>query len=119
VVEPLGYAGRELYLGQPDYCGLGVIDPNDPARVVVSTDVHPATAIPLRSRVDGRVHHELFEGRRRSAGHWVWKALTHDSVEDNIRPILVTGHGRSALLWMRGMYRSWSTYTTQVVARIA
>lgn len=118
-VEPAGSAGSELYANQPDYCGLGSIDPTDPARIVVSSDVHPRTREPLRSAADGRVHHELFEGRRRSEGDWAWTPITSNSIEDNLRPLLVARSGRSVLAWMRGTYRSWTDFDTQIVLRIA
>jgi hypothetical protein len=118
-VEPLAHGGRELYGNQPDYSGLGAIDPLDPTRVVISTDVHPETGDPLRSTVDDRVHHELFEGRRRSEGRWAWDALTSNSTEDNLRPVLAANGRWSALAWMRGTYRSWTDFDTHLVLRIA
>jgi hypothetical protein len=118
-VEPVGWAGRELYGNQPDYCGLGAIDPRDPTRIVVSTDVHPRTGEPLRSAADGRVHHELFEGRREGPGSWGWTPITTDSIEDNLRPVLAASAEWSVLAWMRGTYRSWTDFDAQLVLRIA
>ena len=118
-VEHLAWAGGELYDRQPDYTGLAVVDPADPTRVVASTNVHPATAIPLVSEVDGLVHHELFEGRRQGEGQWTWRAITEHSSVDNLRPVLVHGAGRSVTAWMRGTYRAWNDFDTDIVARIA
>ncbi|MEZ5137555.1 MAG: hypothetical protein R2711_01875 [Acidimicrobiales bacterium] len=118
-VEPLAWGGGELYRNQPDYCGLGCLDPHDPTRVVVSSDVDPASGVPLRSPIDGRAHHELFEGRRVGEGAWRWEQLTRPGTRDNLRPVLVAGAGASALAWMRGTYRSWTDFDTEIVVRIA
>lgn len=117
-IEPLAWAGSELYANQPDYCGLGTIDPLDPTRVVVSTDVHPATGAPLPTDRD-RPHRELFEGRRTGEGRWTWRALTSASAVDHLRPLLVAGGGRTVLAWMRGTYRSWTDFDTELVVRLA
>lgn len=117
-VEHLAEAGGELYGGQPDYSGLATLDPTDAATVVISTDVHPATGRPLRSRADDRIHHELFAGSRVEDG-WTWRALTSDSVADNLRPVVAAGHGRRILAWMRGTYRSWGDFDTRIFVRLA
>ena len=118
-VEPLAWAGRELYRNQPDYCGLGCLDPLDPTRAVIATDVDPVSGEPLHSPIDGRSHHELFEGHRRAEGSWRWTQLTRPGTRDNLRPVLVAGSGTSALAWMRGTYRSWSDFDTEIVVRFA
>ena len=81
--------------------------------------MHPAHGTPLRSAVDGLVHHELFEGRRSSDGTWRWQPITQDSSVDNLRPVIVHGAGRSVTAWMRGTYRAWNDFDTDLVARIA
>jgi hypothetical protein len=117
-VEHLAWAGSELYANQPDYTGLATLDPTDPDRVVTSSDVHPATGAVLRSNADGQPHHELHEGRRASDGSWSWTALTADSIEDHLRPILVDRPGHAPVLaWMRGSYRSWRGFATAIVVR--
>jgi hypothetical protein len=119
VVEPLGWAGAELFSRQPDYCGLAAQDPSDARRVVVSTNVHPSTGAPLVSASDGKVHWELFEGYRVAEGTWSWTALTVDSVEDNLRPVIAAGGDHKALAWMRGKYWSWTDFDTRIVVRRA
>ncbi|MFN8016651.1 MAG: hypothetical protein U0P45_00870 [Acidimicrobiales bacterium] len=119
VVEPLAWAGGELCPSQPDYSGLATQDPTDPTRVVVSTQVHPISAEPLVSGFDGKVHFELFEGRRVGEGTWTWEPLTRDSEEDNIRPVIAAGGTAKALCWMRGKYWSWTDFDTRLVVRKA
>jgi hypothetical protein len=116
-VEHLAWAGSELYAGQPDYTGLGALDASNPQRVVISTDVHPVTGVPLRSSADGRVHRELWEGYRPREGAWTWQALTANSAVDNLRPVIAAGHGQKALLWMRGTYRHWTDFDTSIALR--
>jgi len=119
-VHHLAHAGRALYPGQPHYTGLVALDPQDPSRVVVSTDAHPASGAPLVSAADGRRHHELFEGLTRDGGrHWSWRAITVDSTDDNLRPIIPIWDSRHrAILWLRGRYTTYLDYDLDVVGII-
>lgn len=114
----LAHAGRRLYPGEDDYTGLVVIDPADPARVFFSTDADPVTGAPLVSAADGERHYELFEGRTADGGAtWTFRAITRDSVADNLRPIVPEPEGDLAyLLWMRGSYRTYQDFTQEVLA---
>lgn len=116
-VEHLAWAGSELYKNQPDYTGLGVIDPSNPSRTVISTDVHPATGTPLRSSADGKVHHELWEGLRTGEGKWAWTALTANSRLDNLRPVITSNGHRKSLAWLQGTYTAWFDWSTDVLVR--
>lgn len=116
-VELLGEGGRELYRNQPDYCGLAALDPTDADHVVLASDVHPGTGEPAISAADGRSHHELWSGARRPDGVWRWTAVTAHSIEDNLRPVIVSWAGRPIVAWMRGTYRSWTDFDTQLVVR--
>jgi hypothetical protein len=113
----MAWAGGELYGNQPDYSGLGSLDPTNAQRVVISTNVNPHSGAPLRSTRDNKVHYELWEGYRAAERAWTWVPLTRNSAEDNIRPILVAGEERKVLVWMCGTYRSWLDYDTRIVAR--
>lgn len=115
-VEHLAWAGSELYPAQPDYSGLAALDPVDPYRVVVSTNVHPRSGKPLRSSSDGRVHWELFEGYR-STTRWAWTPITSNSTADNLRPSIAVGGGHRALTWLRGNYPHYTTADTRLVMR--
>lgn len=118
-VEPLCWAGGELYPNQPDYTGLGAQDPTTCTRVVVSTNVDPVTGEPLVSATDGEVHRELFQGDRSPAGTWGWTALTRDSAVDNLRPVIAAAGAWKVLGWMRGSYRTWQDFDTKLVVRVA
>ena len=119
-VSFLAHAGSALYDAQPSYTGLVALHPTDPNRVFVSTDVHPATGIPLVSARDRRQHHELFEGRTHDDGAtWSWTPLTNNSSDDNIRPIVPPWDSDDTIvLWLRGTYTTFRDYDLQVVGLI-
>ncbi len=116
-VRHLCWAGSELYAAQPDYSGLAALDPLDPLRVVVSTNVHPMTGTPLLSAADGRIHWELFEGRGSAYRPWSWVPLTQGSSTDNLRPVIAADGPHRALTWMRGAYPHYSAAVTHLVVR--
>src|SRR5260370_828484 len=111
----IAYAGQRLYAGEDDYTGLGTIDPQDVSLVIISTDADPVSGQPLISVADQKRHHELFIGRTHDQGvTWSWKALTRDSKEDHLRPIIAKRPGEKLILvWMRGTYTNnpgqWTT----------
>jgi hypothetical protein len=110
----VGWAGSNLDDDEHHYVGGLVLDPANPSRMVLSTEVHPDTGEPLVSTADGQVHHELFEGTTPDGGmSWTFTAITEDSTVDNIRPE-VTDHvaGRQALVWMAGRYDGWLDHAT-------
>ena len=46
-----------------------------------------------------------------------WAPVTTDSASDNLRPTVAAGHGRWALVWLRGRYDGFvDDYDQQVVA---
>jgi hypothetical protein len=119
-VLEMSHAGRRLYPGEDDYTGLAALDPHDPSRLFISTDTHPAIGAPLVSAADGRRHHEIFEGKTAGGGAtWAWRPVTADSTADNIRPVVPAwGEGRTALLWLRGTYTTYTKYDLAVVGII-
>jgi hypothetical protein len=115
----LAYGGSRLYAGEDDYSGLAALDPGDPNVVFISTNSDPLTAAPLVSAADGTRHYEIFRGITADAGQtWQWTAVTHDSLVDNLRPVVPNPQpaGNSALLWLRGTYRSFTDYQQELVA---
>jgi hypothetical protein len=116
---PLAYAGRRLYSGEDDYSGLVAIDPTDVSTVFISTNANPSTGAPLTSAADGARHYEIFRGTTTNGGQtWQWTPVTQDSRVDNLRPIVPPpgAGGRRALLWLRGTYRSYTSYQQELVA---
>ena len=120
-VHHMAEAGTPLYADELFYTGLAALHPNDPDRVFVSTDVDPATGVPVVSAADGQSHHELFEGVTSDGGAtWTWMAVTADSTVDNLRPIVpIWDAERTALLWLRGTYTTYKDYNLDVVGIIS
>jgi hypothetical protein len=116
----IAYGGTRLYSSEDDYTGLAAIDPHDPDRVFISTNADPVTGEPLISRGDTRRHWEIFAGTTGDGGRtWSWTPITHDSIADNIRPVVPLGDSpATVLLWLRGSYRSYRSYDTNVVAAV-
>ncbi len=110
-------AGRRLYAGEDDYTGGVALVPGDPTRIFLSTDVDPATGAPLVSQKDGKRHYEIFRGESKDGGRsFVFQPLTRHSTADNLRPIVPrTDDGREIVLWLRGVYRSYTDYELEVV----
>lgn len=117
----IAYAGHKLYPGEDDYTGNLALDPRDPATVIISTDADPVTGAPLKSAADGRRHWEIYRGRTEDGGlAWRWEAITRDSRQDQIRPMIPNWESREkrAILWLRGTMRTYTDYDFEVVARI-
>ena len=50
---------------------------------------------------------------------WQWTPVTQNSSADNLRPIIpIWEPGRTALLWARGILRSYTDYDLELVGRI-
>jgi hypothetical protein len=113
----LAHGGRRLYAGEDDYSGLVALDPDRPGTVYLSTDVDPVTAEPLVSRAEGTRHHEIFRGVTPDEGQtWRFEPITRDSTADNLRPIIPRGVGpKTALLWLRGTFRTFTDYHQSVM----
>jgi hypothetical protein len=113
----LAHGGTRLYAGEDDYSGLVALDPDRLDTLYLSTDVDPVTASPLVSAADGKRHHEVFRGVTPDGGaSWRFEPITKDSTADNLRPIVPRGVGpRTALLWLRGSFRSFTDYHQSVM----
>jgi hypothetical protein len=109
-IRELAKAGGCLYHRENDYTGLATLDPNDPNRLFISTNIHPKTDATLP-------HYEIFEGKSSDRGYsWSWLPITRDSPVDNLRPVMPRGtQPITVLLWMRGEYNSYTNYNTSVV----
>ncbi len=109
----IAYGGTKLYAGEDDYTGNLCVDPQDPSTVYISTNADPATGKPLP-------HREIYRGRTSDGGaKWQWAAVTKDSAEDNIRPVVpISKNDRRALLWLQGRMRSYTDYDFRIVGLI-
>jgi hypothetical protein len=111
----VAYAGKCLYDRESSYTGLMALDPTDPTKVFLSTDVDPATG------EDRGGVHEIYQasvGPDDQTSTITWQPLTSGSSERNIRPILVAGDGYKVLLWLRGPWSTYTSYRTNAVGVI-
>ena len=109
-VHEIAKAGGFLYSPENDYTGLAALDPSDPDRLFISTEIDPRTQAAL-------AHYEIFEGRTADGGaSWTWEPITLNSTVDNLRPIVPAWDDEhTALLWMRGTYSSYTNYNLDIV----
>jgi hypothetical protein len=118
--EEIAYAGSRLYDREQDYTGLAALDPSNKNTVVISTNADPETGKPLMSTADNKRHWELYKGLRSKKGTWTWEALTVNSTEDNLRPIIPINAESDDLylLWMKGRYVSYTEIDTKVMLMV-
>ena len=108
----IAYAGKCLYTRESSYTGLLALDPADPTRVAISSDVDPNTGEDLGAK------HEIYVAKvnaKADVSSIVWKPLTAGSPVRNIRPIVVSGEGYSVLVWLRGPWNTFTDYRSDVV----
>jgi hypothetical protein len=115
MVREIAHAGSRLYPGEDDYTGNIALDPHDPRTVYISTNADPVTGAPLVSAADQQRHWELYRGHTSDGERWRWTALTKNSAEDNIRPIVpIWEGGRRAVLWLRGKMTAYTNYRFEI-----
>jgi hypothetical protein len=112
-VHPLAKAGARLYPSEQDYTGLVALDPHDSNTVYVSSPIDPRNEALLGV-------HEIFRGATTDGGSsWTWSPITFNSQVDNLRPVVPVWDGdHTALIWMRGTYRSMHDYDLDIVGLI-
>ena len=116
-VYEIAYAGTRLYPGENEYTGLITLHPSDPNVVYISTDVDPDTGKPLIT--NGHQRREIFRGTSDDGGaNWKWNAVTRNSKEDNIRPIVLEYDDKEVVLWLRGRYTTYRDYNLKVMGRV-
>jgi hypothetical protein len=109
----VAYAGIGLYEKEQDYTGLITPDPLDPWQLYLSSDVDPVTGAVVGSGL-----HEIYAARVELGAALpgiAWKPLTQHSPVRNIRPVFVAGNGHKVLLWLRGPWRTYTDYESDVV----
>ncbi len=113
----IAHAGRPLYSTEDDYAGGIALDPEDPTVVYISTDAADPFNLTTITNVPLGAHFELYKGVTTNGGlSFSWSAITTNSTVDNFRPYIPRNRqGRSALLWFRGSYPTFTSYSTAVV----
>jgi hypothetical protein len=117
---PLAKMGDRLYRGtdksEEDYTGLGALVPGDPNTVYVSTPYDPRDATGNTKTT----WYEIYKGVTNNGGaNWNWSAVTQNSSEDNLRPIVPAWDStHSALLWFRGTYTTAQNVDAAVVGLV-
>ena len=108
----VAHAGTRLYEREASYTGLITLDPTNPERVVISTDVDPTTGEALGGK------HQIFTARvtaSDSTDTINWQRLSFDDHRHNIRPMIVTGGEHKLVLWSRGQYNTYTDYYLDTV----
>lgn len=109
----IAYAGSRLYPNESEYSGLISLHPFDPNVVYMSADVNPVTGEALMT--EGEQRYEIFRGVTTDRGAtWKWAAVTENSKQDNIRPVVASDGNRTAVLWLKGRYTTYEDYHLQV-----
>ena len=113
----IAQAGRPLYGTEDDYAGGIALDPEDPSAVYISTDAASPFDLTTTTNVPLGPHFELFKGATTNAGlSFQWTSITTNSTVDNFRPYIPRNRqGVPALLWFRGSYPTFGSFTTSVV----
>ena len=113
----IAQAGRPLYDPEDDYAGGIALDPEDPTVVYLSTDAANPFDLTTISNVPLAAHYELYKGHTTDGGlSFAWSALTTSSAVDNFRPYVPRNRqGLPALLWFRGGYPTFTSFTTSIV----
>jgi hypothetical protein len=111
----LAKAGTKLYADEQDYTGLGALHPDDPTTIYLSTPYNPSTD----SMASG-AKREIWRGTTCDNGAtFKWTPVTASSSKDNYRPIVPKWDAQhTALLWMKGQYRTAQDMTMAIVGTI-
>ena len=85
------------------YSGGIVLDPQHPDQLYLSRDIYGKF----------EMEHRVFQAEN----HWESELLTNNSHENNVRPYVVYGSpaDRIFLMWMRGNYRHYTEFDTQII----
>ncbi len=111
----VAYGGKCLYTAESSYTGLIALDPVDPTKVAISTDVDPGTGKDLGGQ------HEIYVAKVDADDniHSIrWKPITAGSDKRNLRPIIVAGDGYQVLVWLRGDYETYKKYDCDIVGLV-
>ncbi|MEM6831069.1 MAG: BNR-4 repeat-containing protein [Bacteroidota bacterium] len=112
----IAYGGPGLYSREDSYSGLMALDPDDPTKLFISTQVNPTTG-----KMNAQKH-EIYMGQIADSDHTEtikWQQVTKGSVYKNIRPVMVSGEGYKVVLWLAGgPWKHFQNYESNVVGYI-
>ncbi len=113
----IAQAGRPLYDPEDDYAGGIALDPDDPNVIYISSDAASPFNLTTITNVPLGAHFELYKGVTTNGGlSFSWTTMTTNSAVDNFRPYVPRNRqGKSALLWFRGSYPTFTSFSTAVV----
>lgn len=110
--QEIAYAGSYLYVRERHYAGGITLDPDQKGVVYISANVNPANGSPSATGRYQIFRTELPTGLGKEIA---WEQLTFDPHRDNIRPFVPQNHGKkTSLLWVRGDYRSYLVFDTDI-----
>jgi len=115
----IAHGGRGIYSAEDDYGGGIAIDPDNPNVIYISTNAEnpfrldDIYTVPLNTNE----RYEIWRGVTSDGGRtFRWEPITSESSQDNLRPFVPKGHGYDrSVLWLRGQYRSYTNFDTEVV----
>lgn len=115
----IAQAGRPLYAAEDDYAGGICIDPVEPDVIYISSNAQNPFELGDTSNVplSASQRYELWRGVTADGGlTFTWSQITSNSTVDNLRPYIPRRHGgERCVLWFRGNYSSYTSYTCSIV----
>jgi hypothetical protein len=108
----VAYAGDGLYPAESSYTGLITLDPTNPKRAYISTEVNPKTGEPFAK------NNEIYTAKIKNGAdikNIKWKPLTANSNHKNLRPMVVAGEGYKVVMWLNGPWATYKDYDSNVM----
>ncbi len=115
----IAQAGRPLYAVENDYAGGICVDPVEPNVIYISSNAQNPFNLVDTTNVTLRANsrYELWRGVTSDGGlTFAWSQITSNSIVDNLRPYIPRRNGgERCVLWFRGSYASYTSYSCSVV----
>lgn len=114
----IAQGGRPLYSAERSYGGGMSIDPENPNVVYISSNHEAPADLDLNNaNLNSTERYEIYRGITNDGGEtFSWEAITANSHEDNLRPIVAENHDYDRhALWFQGSYNTYTDYDTAVV----
>lgn len=115
----IAQAGRPLYAAEDDYAGGICIDPIEPNVIYISSNAQNPFNLTDTTNValSASQRYELWRGVTADGGlTFTWSPITTNSAADNLRPYIPRRNGgERCVLWFRGSYASYTSYSCSIV----